>query len=100
MKRGILILVVAICMSSVFLTSASFADQDPNDPYGPDSVLFRSRDLLVPCPPEGGEAVIPLYFRNDTPFIGLQVPLTWTGPAELDSASFSGAGSTTCMTSR
>jgi hypothetical protein len=91
MKRGILVLVAAICMSSVFLTSPSFADQDPNDPYGPDSVLFRSRDLLVPCPPEGGEAVIPLYFRNDTPFIGLQVPLTWTGPAELDSASFFGS---------
>ncbi len=91
MRRAILILVLSMCISYVFLTGLSVADQDPNDPYGPDSVLFRSRDLLVPCPPEGGQAVIPLYFRNDTPFIGLQVPLTWTGPAQLDSASFFGS---------
>lgn len=91
MKRGILILMMAVCIASGFLVNSCLADQDPNDPYGPDSVLFRSRDLLVPCPPEGGQAVVPLYFRNDTPFIGLQAPLTWTGPAQLDSASFFGS---------
>jgi len=91
MKKGILILVLAVLVSPILLTGISFADQDPNDPYGPDSVLFRSKELLVPCPPEAGQAVIPLYFRNDTYVIGLQVPLTWTGPADLDSASFFGS---------
>ena len=91
MKRGILILVLAILVSLILLAGQSFADQDPNDPYGPDSVFFRSRALLVPCPPEAGQAVIPLYFRNDTYIIGVQVPLTWTGPADLDSASFFGS---------
>ncbi len=91
MKQGILILVLAVLVSPILLTGLSFADQDPNDPYGPDSVLFRSRELLVPCPPEAGQAVIPLYFRNDTYIIGLQVPLTWTGPVDLDSASFFGS---------
>ncbi len=53
--------------------------------------MFRSRDLLAPCPPEVGQAVVPLYFRNDTPFIGLRVPLSWSGPAQLDSVSFYGS---------
>jgi hypothetical protein len=91
MKKGILILILTVLMSPIFLQGLSFADQDPNDPYGPDSVLFRSRDFLVPCPPEVGQVVIPLYFRNDTEFIGLQVPLTWSGAADLDSASFFGS---------
>lgn len=91
MKKGILILVLTVLVSPVILSGLSFADQDPNDPYGPDSVLFRSRELLVPCPPEVGQAVIPLYFRNDTYIIGLQVPLTWIGPADLDSVSFFGS---------
>ncbi|KPL00905.1 MAG: hypothetical protein AMJ91_02530, partial [candidate division Zixibacteria bacterium SM23_73_3] len=91
MKRAVFILALVVSISPFLLTGLSFADQDPNDPYGPDSVFFRSRELLVPCPPEIGQAVIPLYFRNDTYVIGLQVPLTWTGPAELDSASFFGS---------
>ena len=91
MKKVILILVLSVLVCPIFLTGLSFADQDPNDPYGPDSVLFRSRELLVPCPPEVGLVVIPLYFRNDTYIIGLQVPLTWSGPAELDSVSFFGS---------
>jgi len=91
MKRAVFILTLVVSVSLLLLTGLSFADQDPNDPYGPDSVFFRSRELLVPCPPEIGQAVIPLYFRNDTYVIGLQVPLTWTGPAELDSASFFGS---------
>ncbi len=56
MKKGILILVLTVLISPVILSGLSFADQDPNDPYGPDSVLFRSRELLVPCPPEVGQA--------------------------------------------
>ncbi len=91
MKRGMLILAAAVCISLFFLTGASLADQDPNDSYGPDSVLFRSRELLVPCPPGAGQAVVPLYFRNDTPVIGVQAPLKWTGPAELDSVGFFGS---------
>ncbi|MGB8657664.1 MAG: dockerin type I repeat-containing protein, partial [Candidatus Zixiibacteriota bacterium] len=67
------------------------ATQDPNDLYGPDSVLFKSKQLLVPCPPQTGQAVVPVYFRNDTYIIGVQVPLTWTGPAVLDSVSFLGS---------
>jgi len=90
MRKAILILIL-ITMTIVFSTTLCFADQDPDDPYGPDSVLFRSRDLLVPCPPEMGQAVIPVYFRNDTPVIGLQVPLTWMGPVSLDSVSFFGS---------
>jgi hypothetical protein len=38
-----------------------------------------------------GQAVIPVYFKNDTPVIGLQVPLTWIGPVSLDSVSFFGS---------
>jgi hypothetical protein len=91
MRKAILVLALAVFISPIMLSSLSYADQDPNDPYGPDSVLFRSKDLLVPCPPEMGQAVIPVYFRNDTPVIGLQVPLTWMGPAYLDSVSFFGS---------
>jgi hypothetical protein len=91
MKTMILILTAMILMSVFLFSDLSMASQDPNDPYSPDSVLFRSKQLLVPCPPEGGEAVLPLYFRNDTPIIGLQVPLSWTGSAVLDSASFFGS---------
>jgi hypothetical protein len=91
MKKAGLILVVTVLIFTSFLIDLSFADQDPNDPYGPDSVLFRSRELLVPCPPEMGQAVIPLYFRNDASIISLQVPLSWTGPASLDSTSFFGS---------
>lgn len=91
MGRGKLIAALIVLASPFILANAGLADQDPNDPYGPDSVLFRSRELLVPCPPEAGQAVIPLYFRNDTQIIGLQVPLTWTGPVNLDSASFFGS---------
>jgi hypothetical protein len=91
MKKYILVLMLTILTFFIVLSSLSYATQDPNDPYGPDSVLFRSKDLLVPCPPEAGQLVIPLYFRNDTPFIGLQVPLSWTGPVVMDSASFFGS---------
>jgi hypothetical protein len=91
MKRGILILAAAICVTWGLFNTPAFAGQDPNDTYGPDSVYFRSRDLLVPCPPEPGQVVVPVYFKNDTPMIKLQVPLTWIGPAELDSASFFGS---------
>ncbi|MGB3092528.1 MAG: hypothetical protein WBC42_04895, partial [Candidatus Zixiibacteriota bacterium] len=91
MKKGTLLFMLTVLVCSIALTGSSFADQDPNDPYGPDSVLFKSKGFLVPCPPEPGQVVIPLYFRNDTPFIGLQVPLAWTGPAEMDSVSFFGS---------
>ncbi|NIN01608.1 MAG: hypothetical protein GTO24_26980 [candidate division Zixibacteria bacterium] len=91
MGRGRLIAAFIVLTFPFTLSNLSFADQDPNDPYGPDSVLFRSRELLVPCPPEIGQAVIPLYFRNDNQIIALQVPLTWTGPVNLDSASFFGS---------
>jgi hypothetical protein len=91
MRKGVFALVLTILISPVVLSGLCFADQDPNDPYGPDSVLFRSRDFLVPCPAEPGQVVIPLYFRNDTTFIGLQVPLAWTGPADMDSVSFFGS---------
>lgn len=80
-----------ILAGSIFFSNVGLSAQDPNDPYGPDSVLFISRQLLVPCPPQAGQAVLPLYFRNDTPIIGLQIPLSWTGPAVLDSASFYGS---------
>ena len=90
MRKGVFALGLALFVALV-LSNPCLADQDPNDPYGPDSVLFRSRDLLVPCPPEAGQTVVPLYFRNDTPFIGLRVPLTWSGPVELDSVSFLGS---------
>jgi hypothetical protein len=91
MGRGKLIAALIVLASPFILANVGLADQDPNDPYGPDSVLFRSRELLVPCPPEAGQAVIPLYFRNDTQIIGLQVPLSWSGPVNLDSASFFGS---------
>lgn len=75
----------------VSLSGLCFADQDPNDLYGPDSVFFRSRGFLVPEPPGVGKIAIPVYFRNDDFVIALQVPLTWTGPATIDSASFFGS---------
>jgi hypothetical protein len=91
MRKGILIMILVVLVGPIFLTGLGFAGQDPNDPVGPDSVLFKSRQLLVPCPPEVGQVVLPVYFRNDTYVIGLQVPLSWTGPAVLDSASFFGS---------
>jgi len=91
MRKGVFVSALTILVFPVMLSGLCFADQDPNDPYGPDSVLFRSRDFLVPCPPEPGQVVIPLYFRNDSSFIGLQVPLAWTGPADMDSVSFFGS---------
>jgi hypothetical protein len=91
MRKGILIMIWMALVGPIFLSGLGFAGQDPNDPVGPDSVLFKSKQLLVPCPPEGGQVVLPVYFRNDTYVIGLQVPLTWSGPAVLDSASFFGS---------
>ncbi|MGB8658347.1 MAG: hypothetical protein WCE90_11295, partial [Candidatus Zixiibacteriota bacterium] len=66
MKKPILVTILAILMSSVLLPAFGLATQDPNDLYGPDSVLFKSKQLLVPCPPQTGQAVVPVYFRNDT----------------------------------
>lgn len=91
MKKGISISILMILTGPLLLSSFCYADQDPNDLYGPDSVLFRPKQLLVPCPPQAGQAVIPLYFRNDTYIIGVQIPLTWTGPAVLESVSFFGS---------
>ncbi|MFH1336382.1 MAG: hypothetical protein ABII96_07670 [Candidatus Zixiibacteriota bacterium] len=91
MKRAILTLIPVLLIGLIFLSEVCQASQDPNDPYGPDSVLFRSKQLLVPCPPQGGQAVLPLYFRNDTPILGVQIPLSWSGPAVLDSTSFFGS---------
>jgi hypothetical protein len=91
MKTMVLILMGMILIGAILFPDLSQASQDPNDPYGPDSVLFRSKQLLVPCPPSGGQAILPLYFRNDTPIISLQVPLSWTGPAVLDSFTFFGS---------
>jgi hypothetical protein len=91
MKRSFRILLPVIVLSLVCLFGSSFAQQDPNDPYGPDSVFFRSRGFLVPEPPGVGKVAIPVYFRNDDYVIALQVPLTWTGPAAIDSTSFFGS---------
>ena len=91
MKLFALTLLGVILFGAIFFCDIGLAAQDPNDPYGPDSVLFRSKQLLVPCPPQGGQAILPIYFRNDAPIIGLQVPLTWTGPAVLDSFAFFGS---------
>lgn len=91
MKKLFGILVLVIIFSLVSLFGSSFAQQDPNDPYGPDSVFFRSKGFLVPEPPGVGKIAIPVYFRNDNYIIALQVPLSWTGPATIDSASFFGS---------
>jgi hypothetical protein len=92
MKKSFWVLFTVIIMISVVSSfGSSFAQQDPNDPYGPDSVFFRSGGFLVPEPPGVGKIAIPLYFRNDNYIIALQVPLTWTGPATIDSASFFGS---------
>ena len=91
MKKFFLVLLSGIIISLGFLFSSSFAQQDPNDLYGPDSVFFRSRGFLVPEPPGVGKVAIPVYFRNDDYVIALQVPLTWTGPAAIDSTSFFGS---------
>jgi len=91
MKKFFLILLLGIMLSLGSLFSLSFAQQDPNDLYGPDSVFFKSRGFLVPEPPGVGKVAIPAYFRNDDYVIALQVPLTWIGPATIDSASFFGS---------
>jgi len=91
MKKSILVLFLGIIISQFFLVGSSFAGQDPNDPVGPDSVFLRSTGFLVPEPPGVGKIAIPVYFRNDNSFIALQVPLTWTGPATIDSFSFFGS---------
>ncbi len=91
MKLFVLTIIGAILIGAIFFSDIGLAAQDPNDPYGPDSVLFRSKQILVPCPPEGGQAILPLYFRNDAPVIGMQIPLSWTGPAVMDSFTFYGS---------
>jgi hypothetical protein len=91
MKRSFLVLLLGVILSLGSLFSLSFAQQDPNDLYGPDSVFFRSRGFLVPEPPGVGKVAIPVYFTNDDYVIALQVPLTWTGAATIDSASFFGS---------
>jgi hypothetical protein len=91
MKKSFWFLLLGVTISLVSLFGSSFAGQDPNDPYGPDSVLLISTGFLVPNPPGVGKVAIPVYFRNDNYIIGLQVPLTWTGPATIDSASFFGS---------
>jgi hypothetical protein len=91
MKKSLLFLFLGIVISQFSLIGSSFAGQDPNDPVGPDSVFLRSTGFLVPEPPGVGKIAIPVYFRNDSSFIALQVPLTWTGPATIDSFSFFGS---------
>lgn len=91
MKKSFWGLFPVVMILVVSLFGSSFAQQDPNDPMGPDSVFFRSRGFLVPEPPGIGKVTIPVYFRNDNYIIALQVPLTWTGPATIDSASFFGS---------
>jgi hypothetical protein len=91
MKKSLLVLFLGTIIWLGSLLGSSFAQQDPNDPYGPDSVFFRSKDFLVPEPPGVGKVIIPVYFRNDDYVIALQVPLAWTGPATIDSASFFGS---------
>jgi hypothetical protein len=91
MRRSFWFLFWGVIISLISLFGSSFAGQDPNDPYGPDSVFLRSAGFLVPDPPGVGKVAIPVYFRNDAYIIALQVPLTWTGPATIDSASFFGS---------
>lgn len=91
MKKYSLVLLLGIIISLVFVSGSSFAGQDPNDPIGPDSVFLRSTGFLVPEPPGIGKVAIPVYFRNDNLIIALQVPLSWTGPATIDSFSFFGS---------
>ncbi len=91
MRKSFWILFSVTIIWVMSLCSSSFAQQDPNDPYGPDSVFFRSRGFLVPEPPGVGKIAIPVYFRNDNYVIAVQVPLSWTGPATIDSASFFGS---------
>ena len=91
MKKSFWVLLLGIMILLVSLFNSTFADQDPNDPAGPDSVFFNSRGFLVPEPPGVGKVAIPVYFRNDAYVIALQVPLTWTGPATIDSTSFFGS---------
>jgi len=91
MKKSLLVLFLGIVISQFSLVGSSFSGQDPNDPIGPDSVFLRSTGFLVPQPPGIGKIAIPVYFRNDSSFIALQVPLIWTGPATIDSFSFFGS---------
>jgi len=98
MKKFFLILLLGIMLSLGSLFSLSFAQQDPNDLYGPDSVFFKSRGFLVPEPPGVGKVAIPAYFRNDDYVIALQVPLTWIGPATTTLPASSEAGLITWST--
>ncbi|MGB8657871.1 MAG: hypothetical protein WCE90_08830, partial [Candidatus Zixiibacteriota bacterium] len=66
MRKAMWISILTILTSAFFYSGFASATQDPNDLYGPDSVLFKSKQLLVPCPPQTGQAVVPVYFRNDT----------------------------------
>jgi hypothetical protein len=91
MKKSLWFLFLGVIISLASLFGSSFAGQDPNDPGLPDSVFLRSTGFLVPEPPGVGRIAIPVYFRNDFYIISLQVPLTWTGPAALDSFSFFGS---------
>ncbi len=71
--------------------SIGFAQQDPEDPGLPDSVLFEGVDYYVSGPPYEGELTVPLVFFNDEDLTEITVPLVWSGPVSFDSVSFAGS---------
>ena len=78
-----------ICL--LVLTFSSFAQQDPDDPYGPDSLFFTGFGSCVFDSTFIGKAKVSIDFVNDEVLSGVTVVLRWTGPVELDSISFVGS---------
>ncbi len=72
----------------------TFAQQDPLDPYGPDSVLFEQRCSYIDSSSCSGTVVISVILENDEPsedpVAAFAFPFYWTGPAFLDSVSYVG----------
>jgi len=73
----------------IFLSN-SFAQQDPLDPYGLDSVLFEQRCSYIDSSSCSGKVVISTIIENDEVLAAFTFPFHWTGPLFLDSVSFTG----------
>jgi len=66
------------------------AQQDSDDPGGPDSVLFQKRCSYIDSSSLLGKTVFSVILQNDEEIIGLSFPFLWTGPLFADSLSFVG----------
>lgn len=62
--------------------------QDPNDPGIKDSVFFSGIQPYVCGQPYLGHIKVDVQFYNDEDLVGIEVPLSWSGPIVFDSGTY------------